>query len=234
MARHYIDSKRAVLSIFVTQSEKCIYIKAGFVHDAKRSLSKTKISGTRTSTYREEFSNFAVHNLGVQHELAKIHVGNLAYGEHEDGANQRRYGGRNSKHRKRRPVRVGKSTQKRSKPQPSEERIAQQRSGGKSVTQKEQRRKHKVGVIKGMRKNVIGGPSNRQHRCRGDLEEESAKASMYSKNKRSWRRWESSPSSSSFSSLFDALVAADAIVQGGIQQAQLPVQAKTTCEEGLC
>ena len=62
-----------------------------------------------------------------------------------------------------------------------------QRSSGKSMMQKVQRKKHKLGVIKDLRKDANGGPPNRQQRSRGDLEEESAKTSMYNKIKRSWR-----------------------------------------------
>ena len=127
-----IDSKRAVLSTLVTQTEKCIYIKAGrSVHDAKHSFSKNNVSGTRTSRDREAFWNFAVHKVGMQRELAEVHVRDLAYGEREDRALQGQDGGRRSKRAKRRPVPAGKSTRKRSKLQPSDGRLAQQRSGGK-------------------------------------------------------------------------------------------------------
>ena len=80
-----IGSKRAVLSTLVTQSEKCIYTEAGrSVHNVEHSPSKDKISGMRTSTDREAFWNFAAHKLGAQHELAEVHMRNLAYGERED------------------------------------------------------------------------------------------------------------------------------------------------------
>jgi len=63
--------------------------------------------------------------------------------------------------------------------------------------EREQRKKHKLGTIKGVRKNASDGLPNRQQRSRGDPEEERAKASLYNKSKRSWRGWISSPSSSS-------------------------------------
>jgi type III secretory pathway component EscU len=55
------------------------------------------------------------------------------------------------------------------------------------MMQRVQRKKHKLDVIKDVRKDANGGPPNRQQRSRGDLEEESAKTSMYNKIKRSWR-----------------------------------------------
>ena len=90
-----------MLSILLTQTKKCVYTKAGrSVHDAKQLISKDNTSGTRTSTDREGSWNFAVHNLGVHHELAEVHMRDLAYGEREDGAIQRGHGGRRSKRTK--------------------------------------------------------------------------------------------------------------------------------------
>jgi len=103
-----------------------------------------------------------VHKLDVQHKLAKIHVRYLAYGEREHGAIQLRHGSRRSKRTQRRQLRVGKSKRNCSKLQPSDGRVAQQQSGGKE---------HKVGIIKGVRKNASGGPPNRQQRSRGDPKE---------------------------------------------------------------
>jgi hypothetical protein len=58
--------------------------------------------------------------------------------------------------------------------------------------QSEQRKKHKLGIIKGVRKNASDGLPHRQQRSRGDPAEERASALMYSKIKRSCRKWESS------------------------------------------
>jgi hypothetical protein len=54
--------------------------------------------------------------------------------------------------------------------------------------QREQRKEHELGIIKGIKKNASGGPRNRQQQSCGDLKKGRAKTSMYSKSKCIWSR----------------------------------------------